>query len=54
MLALLLWAVNGFLWDAAVSSREATKDREGEGCLTVPVISANQEPSGSDEERLLK
>lgn len=25
MFALLLRAVNGFLWDAAVSSREATK-----------------------------
>lgn len=27
MLALLLRAVNSFLWDAAVSSREATKGR---------------------------
>lgn len=30
-LALLLWSVNSFLWDAAVSSREAAKKREGGG-----------------------
>lgn len=27
VLALLLWAVNSFLWDAAVSSREAAKGK---------------------------
>lgn len=58
MLALLLRAVNSFLWDAAVSSREATKGRarrrEVSGLSGSTCDTANHQPQGLNEGRLTR